>query len=334
LQSVVIENTNSTYVDVISGVPQGSVLGPILFILFINDIVTVCLPNTELKLFADDLKLYSVVKVTNPLTGLDSLQQSLDRIYLWATEWQFTINVSKTNVLTLSNKLRSKATRHYSVNQICLPCKDLTPDLGILMDSCLSFRDHINNIVSKSLQRCGVLFRGFVSRDLSFLRKAFVVYVRPILEYNSCIWNPSHKHLIDSIEAVQRRFTKRIPSLSSLSYSERLASINLESLELRRLRFDLIMYYKIINNLTPLCCEQYFHFYSPPASSRTASSILLLKPISGSAKYFSSFFNRSIDCWNSLNPSIRSADSLFKFKTLLSSVDLTKFLIGDVFSSS
>jgi hypothetical protein len=173
-----------------------------------------------------------------------------------------------------------------------------------------------------------------VSRDLSFLRKAFVIYVRPILEYNSCIWNPSRKHLIDSIEAVQRRFTKRIPSLSSLSYSERLATINLDSLELRRLRFDLIMYYKIINNLTPLSCEQYFQFYTPPASSRTASLTLLLKPIRGSAKYFSSFFNRSIDCWNSLNPSLRSADSLFKFKTLLSSVDLTKFLIGDVFSSS
>jgi ribonuclease P/MRP protein subunit RPP40 len=188
LLSVVMENTNSTYVDVISGVPQGSGLGPILFT---NDIVTACLPNTELKLFADDLKLYSVVKVTNPLTGLDSLQQSLDRIYLWAIVWQFVINVSKTNALTLSNKLRSKATRHYSVNQICLSCKELTPDLGILTDSCLSFRDHNNNIVSKSLQRCGVLFREFVSRDLSFLIKAFVVYVRPILEYNSCIWNPS-----------------------------------------------------------------------------------------------------------------------------------------------
>jgi hypothetical protein len=103
------------------------------------------------------------VEVTNPSTGLNSLQQSLDGIYLWATEWQFRINVSKTNVLTLSNKLCSSATQYYSVNQICLPYKDLTPDLGILMDSCLSFRDHINNIVSKSLQRCGVLFRGFVS---------------------------------------------------------------------------------------------------------------------------------------------------------------------------
>jgi hypothetical protein len=185
LQSVLIENTNSASVDVISDVPQGSVLiwAPFFPIMTLS----LSVPNAGLKLLADDLKLYSVVKVTNPLTGLKSLQQSLDRIYLWATEWQFRFNVSKTNVLTLSNKLRSNATRHYSVKQICLPYKDLTPDLGILMYSSLSDRDHINNTASKSLKCCGVLFRGFVSRDLSFLRKAFVVYVRPILEYNCCI---------------------------------------------------------------------------------------------------------------------------------------------------
>jgi hypothetical protein len=83
------------------------------------------------------------------------------------------------------------------------------------------------------------------------MRKAFAIYVRPMLEYNSCVWNPSRKHLIDSIEAVQRRFTKHIPSLSSLSYSKRLAIINLDLLELRRQSFDLIMYYKVINNITP-----------------------------------------------------------------------------------
>ena len=87
------------------------------------------------------------------------------------------------------------------------------------MDSCLSFKDQINHIVSKSLQRCGVLFHGFVSRDLTLMKKAFVIYIRPILEYDSCIWNPSQKQLVDLIEAVQRRFIKRIPCLSSLSYT-------------------------------------------------------------------------------------------------------------------
>src|SRR5664279_1109442 len=120
----------------------------------------------------------------------------------------------------------------------------------VTVDSCLSFKEYINNIVTKSMQRCGILFRGFVSRDLLLMRRAFITYIRPILEFNTVIWNPSHKYLIDLIEHVQRRFTKRIPSISSLSYHERLAMINLESLELRRLRYDLIYYYKILNNLT------------------------------------------------------------------------------------
>jgi hypothetical protein len=94
----------------------------------------------------------------------------------------------------------------------------LAADLIILADSRLLFKDHINSIVAKSSQRSGAIFRGFVSRNLTLMRKAFVTYVRPILEYNSCIWNPSHKHLTDTIENVQRRYTKRIPSLSSLSY--------------------------------------------------------------------------------------------------------------------
>ena len=144
---------------------------------------------------------------------------NLDNIYLRASEWQFSINVSKTNILTLSNKLRSSLSRSYSKNHINLPNSDLLSDLGIMVDSCLSFKEHINQIVSKSLQRCGVLFRGFVSRDLTLMKKAFVTYIRPILEYDSCIWNPSKKQLVDLIEAVQRRFIKRIPCLSSLSYT-------------------------------------------------------------------------------------------------------------------
>jgi hypothetical protein len=86
--------------------------------------------------------------------------------------------------------------------------------LDFLTDSRLLFNDHINSIVAKSSQRSGAICRGFVSRNLTLMRKAFITYVRPTLEYNSCIWNPSHKHIIDTIENVQRRYIKRIPSLS------------------------------------------------------------------------------------------------------------------------
>jgi hypothetical protein len=149
-----------------------------------------------------------------------------------------------------------------------------------------TLRKLYNTLLAKSSQRSGAIFRGFVSRTPSLMREAFITYVRPIIEFNSCIWNPSHKHSIDTIENVQRRYTKQIPNLSSLSYPERLAVLNLDTMELRRLRVDLITYYKILNNLTPLAWDDYFNLYIPP-SSRTSHPILL-KPAKGSTKFFSS----------------------------------------------
>jgi hypothetical protein len=327
-QSVVIENCHSDYVDVISGVPQGSILGPILFILFINDIDLACPTNTNLKLFADDLKLYSVISLDSTSASIN-LQQSVDKVSEWASLWQFSINVSKTTVHTLSNY--STSLRSYSVNSVALSHSDPVPDLGISIDRQLLFKVHINNIVSKAFQRSGILFRGFICRNLTLMRKAFITYIRPTLEYGSCTWNPSYKYLIDQIESVQRRFTKRIPCISSMSYLERLAAIKLDTLELRRLRIDLINYYKILNNLTPLNCNQYFKFHTPPFSSRTTQPSLQ-KPIKGSVKLFSSFFYRAIDCWNYLPPPVRTAQSLSKFKSLLSNTDLSMFLHGDAFT--
>jgi hypothetical protein len=131
-------------------------------------------------------------------------------------------------------------------------------DLGITISSDLSFERHINNIVFKARQRvsCCSLFRGFLSRNLRTMRLAFITYIRPLLKYNSIVWNPDFIYLIDLIENVQRNFTKRISSIASLSYPERLAILDLDLLELRRLRFYLISYtskYSTISHLlTPL----------------------------------------------------------------------------------
>ena len=112
--------------------------------------------------------------------------------------------------------------------------------------------------MAKAEQRVSIFFRGFISRDFNIVRKVFVTYVRPILEYNSVIWNPTELYLIDLIERVQRSFTKRIQPLSKLFYQGRLAKLKLDSLEIRRLRFDLIYYYKILNHMTPLNSSKLF----------------------------------------------------------------------------
>ena len=115
-----------------------------------------------------------------------------------------------------------------------------------LFDDKLSFKGHINVIVSKAMQRIGLLFRGFLCRDITFLKKAFVTYIRPLVEYCSVVWSPRLKKYIDVLEKVQKKFSKPIPSLRNMSYKERLIHLNLQPLELRRIHFGLIFYCKIM----------------------------------------------------------------------------------------
>jgi len=105
---------------------------------------------------------------------------------------------------------------------------------------------HIDAMVIKAHQRANLIHRSFVSRNPRLLVRAYLVYVRPLLEYNCVIWSPWLQQDIDKIERVQRRFTKRLPGFKYLSYSERLLQLNLTSLELRRLHADLVMCYKLI----------------------------------------------------------------------------------------
>jgi hypothetical protein len=256
----------------------------------------------HLQLFADDAKLYSNINIEN---ASSLLQKSLDNLAIWAREWQLSININKCAVVSLSSKPQP-ASRIYYIDGVAIPCRDSHVDLGITVSNDLSFELHINNIVSKARQRVGTLFRGFLSRNLSTMRLAFITYIRPILEYNSIVWNPNFIHLIDLIENVQRNFSKRIPSLSSLPYAERLALLDLELLELRRLRFDLIYYYKVINHLTPFNPSDVFIVYSPEARSRS-NLPYLQKPIKATNRLLSVLFFRSVDAWNALPPALRSS---------------------------
>jgi hypothetical protein len=208
-------------------------------------------------------------------------------------------------------------------------------DLGVLVDSELAYNQHISSVIAKATQRAGVFFRGFISRNLALVRKTLITYIRPILEYNSSVWNPTKKYLIDQIENVQRRYTKRVPSLSHLSYLERLSILNLEPLEIRRLKHDLTLYYKIIHNLTSIPPSQYFLPHQPSRCLRTPLvGHVLQKPPIFNSHLLSSFFCRCIDCWNHLPPKATEASTVHQFKKALSDIDLTAYLKGSVFSNA
>ena len=122
----------------------------------------------------------------------------------------------------------------------------------------LSPSDHITDIVVRADRRANLIHRCFISRNVTLLVRAFLIYVRSLFEYNSIVWSPYHKCDIVAIENVQCRFTKRLPGFAEHSYSKRLLLRNLSSLELGRLHFDLIWCYKIIFGVVDISCSNIF----------------------------------------------------------------------------
>jgi hypothetical protein len=318
-QCVVLEHCFSEWLPVVSGVPQGSVLGPILFILYIDDISAVFSNSTvTYKLFADDCKLYSTIN-----TDLDNLalQSALDRLQQWSCDWQLTINVSKCHTLHLGRKNNHNK---YFLKGCLIDAPPVVTDLGVDIDLDLKYDGHINKIVGKAYSRVGMIFKGFASRSVQVLKKAFVAYVRPVLEYASNVWSPHVLKHSNAIERVQKHFTKRIASLSNLSYPERLAAIDLEPLEIRRLKADLVLYYKCLNNIVALPGNDYFQQSQHISQTRTGGN-RLIRPFCSTNRFENDFFNRCITCWNSLPPNVINATSINIFKRHLSNVDLSAF---------
>jgi len=149
-----------------------------------------------------------------------SSQTSLNNLATWAFVWQLSVDVQKCCVLsTVINKRTSHSgSNKYYLNEVLLTNNVNVLDLGIAISADLLYTAHINNIVARALQRLSTLFRGFASRNLQLMHKAFVAYISPIIEYNSILWSPNLVYLIDLIESVQRKFTKRINPLASVAY--------------------------------------------------------------------------------------------------------------------
>ena len=182
---------------------------------------------------------------------------------------------------------KTNITRDYSLNDCSISKVTASKDLGVSIDNRLKFSDHINYITSRAHARASLIHKFFLSRDRATLVRAFITYVRPILEYASSVWSPHQVADVRKIESVQRRFTKRLPGLTALSYTERLAVLELDNLELRRLRLDLILAYKIVFRLGYVDFESYFttmvnsvtrgyKYKLYPNSSRLAKILLLV----------------------------------------------------------
>jgi len=178
----------SSVIAVSSGVPHPSVLGPILFLLYVNDIVDIF---SVCKLYADDVKLYSSNSMN--MTSQD-LSVAIDRLLLWSSQWQLKIANGKCLVLCISNHRCISNCLHqtYSVNGHHLSTVSQVRDLGVIVDSSLKFDKHISLIVRRAQQRAGLILKCFCSCDKDLSMKAFCTYVRPLLEYSTPVWSPHY----------------------------------------------------------------------------------------------------------------------------------------------
>jgi len=225
-------------------------------VLFINDIIDIFNDgNCAYKLFADDVKMYATLDVNDDGKGLFDKFKSVEK---WCSEWQLSISVKKCAVIHIhSGNTRQVTGPSFDIGGYALPIVDHVKDLGVLIDDCLKFHLHVNHIVSSAFTRANLILKCFNSRNVKVLLRAFKVYVLRIIEYASSVWSP---HLVTDIrktESVQRKFTKRFPGCSHLSYPDRLVRLNLDSLVVRRLRHDLILTYKIVFALTDMNPEDF-----------------------------------------------------------------------------
>ena len=167
----------------------------------------------------------------------------------------------------------------------------------LVLDSTLTFRDHINSIVSRGHIRAMQICRCFLHKDVSNLIRAFRVYVRPMMEYCSPLWSPSIQ-LVNQLESVQRRFTKRLPGFNSFSYDERCTRLGINRLELRRLHADLILCYKIIHGYVSLSPDSFFTVVRDHRTRGHSFKLFVPDARVNCRKHF--FAVRVINVWNRL----------------------------------
>jgi len=153
--------------------------------------------------------------------------------------------------------------------------------------------------------------------------RSFVVYVRPILEYNSVVWSPWLKQDIDQIEKLQRRFTKRLVGMKDLNYDERMHQLGLSSLELRRLHLDLIFCYKVVFGLVGVNIDDFFEFNHAANTRGHAYKLFKSRSVNNTRKCF--FAEHIITVWNGLPPSVSFA-SLSTFRRAIQKVDFSQFM--------
>ena len=302
-QQVAVGESLSTVGDVISGVVQGSCLGPPLYTILSDSLLLV----TRLfkVAFADDVKF--IADVTE--LSRDEVQCELSAITNWSDEHEMPLSIDKCGVMHCGH---NQPNHVYYIHGSIIQSIDQFKDLGVIRSQDASYSGHCESVVNKANKMAGLLRRVFKSRSKEMMWPAFIYYVLPTLTYCSPAWHPKQKGNINLLENVQRRYTKRIRGLSNMSYSERLSELNALSVANRLIYSDMTFTYKILHNLTSYSCSDVGLQLSKSNTRGNSLHFVHRKIVSN--VHASLFSCRIPPIWNKLPLQIVTSRSLSSFK--------------------
>jgi len=247
-QAVIVNGVKSSPAPVISGVPQGSVIGPLLFLILIGDIDKE-VSHSFLSSFADDTRIGSAISSPEEAK---LLQQDLQAVYNWAEINNMHFNEKKFELLRYGNNQELKELTCYTSNiGTTIEEKASTKDLGVIMSSTADFKAQIDSIVETVKDLSSWILRSFKSRSRLVMLQLWKSIVIPRLDYCSQLWNPHQTSLINKLEDLQKAYIKNIHGFRHKSYWESLKELGLYSLQRRRERYQLIYLWSILENFVP-----------------------------------------------------------------------------------
>lgn len=309
-QSVILDGIESEPVLVVSGVPQGSVLGPLLFLVYINDISAELDPDIFLSLFADDTKLLS--EVSSPGDML-RLQNALNKLQSWAEKWQMSFNTKKCQILHLGPN--NPQYKYFLNGDEIKPCS-VARDLGIYLQDNLKQGAHVQQVIRKINCSVAQVKVCFTLRNDKIAKTLYNCFVLPHLSYCSTVWTPQTQDLLQQLQVAQNRFLRLFSkSASLLRHRLKILSVT------QQLVFnDLVHAFKLLRDGS---LHNPGLNFVPPNRSRRIAQIDTISLPSSSAK-FRGFLSRVPKLWNSLPQEIRTCRILNSFKSLLRSHLLEK----------
>ena len=302
-------------VPVTSGVPQGSVLGPLLFLIYVN--YTVANINCYYRIFADDIKIYFASESSAMSLGVQGLQSNVNLLVKSAESWGLRMNIAKCVVMrfcSVKHDVQFSGQSPYKINDNYLNFVQFHSDLGVTIDRSLKFHSHITKVVGCMNGLTSNLLGCTLCRDEKFLINIYTSHVRPKLEYASPLWNVGYLGDLRLLERIQRRWTRAVSGLEDKSYLERLKHLDLFSLKGRLLRTDLILLWKIVHKQCAIESSELFTFRTDSRRGHSYKIFLPRARLDVRRRYFAV---RVVHLWNSLSGQTVEAENLNMFKALL-----------------